>query len=127
MQYNCFIISWVLAQHRSCSECYCASDYDDDSFELFEETSPNSEAEVVIVSFKWLADRGYFTPEKKQFDYNTEKTDEVILIQKEIDSLTKIVKDLDNLSYSTIGFKQTKMVFKNNIHNEINKLKSTLS
>jgi len=65
-EHNCYIKSWVYQDKElpGIAECYCAADYeeeDEDTWELF---TQETEAEAIIASFKWLADRGYFIKEE---------------------------------------------------------------
>jgi len=59
IRFNCYINSWVTF-YEGAAEVYEASVYDEDIDETWELISGKTEAEAVIIGFKWLADKGYF-------------------------------------------------------------------
>jgi len=66
--YNCFINSWVTTDYGGtygCAECYNTADYIEEEDDTWELMIAESEPMVIVMSFKWLADRGYLTPETK--------------------------------------------------------------
>ena len=59
VRFNCSIISWVNF-YEGAAEVYEASVYDEDLDDTWELIPGKTEAQAVIIGFKWLADKGYF-------------------------------------------------------------------
>jgi len=59
IKYNCYMNSWVTF-YECVAQVYEASVYNEDIDDTWELISGKTEAEAIIIGFKWLADKGYF-------------------------------------------------------------------